>query len=81
MYNTPPTLIPTGNVNGIGINTITYDSSTQDVTIGLNTAFSDASDVPFSVGDKVLIENVSVGVGTTGYGYNSSKYDLSLIHI
>jgi hypothetical protein len=78
MYNTPPTLIPTGNVNGIGINTITYDSSTQDVTIGLNTAFSDASDVPFSVGDKVLIENVSVGVGTTGYGYNSSKYDYSL---
>ena len=78
MYNTPPTIIPTGNVNGIGINTITYDSSTQDVTIGLNTAFSDASDVPFSVGDKVLIENVSVGVGTTGYGYNSSKYDYSL---
>ena len=25
-----------------------------------------------------LIENVSVGVGTTGYGYNSSKYDYSL---
>ena len=76
MYNTTPTLIPTGNVNGIGINTITYDSSTQDVTIGLNTAFSDSS--PFSVGDKVLIENISVGVGTTGYGYNSSQYDYSL---
>ena len=78
MYNTPPTIIPTANVNGIGINTISYDSSTQNVTIGLDTAFSDASDVPFSVGDKVLIENVSVGVGTTGYGYNSSKYEYSL---
>ena len=41
MYNTPPTIIATANVNGIGINTITYDSSTQDVTIGLNTAFSE----------------------------------------
>ena len=30
------------------------------------------------MGDKVLIENVSVGVGTTGYGYNSSKYEYSL---
>jgi len=78
MYNTTPTIIPTGNVNGIGINTISYDSTTQNVTIGLNTAFSDASDVPFSVGDKVLIENVSVGVGTTGYGYNSSNYEYSL---
>ena len=76
IYNTPPLLIPTGNVNGIGINTISYDSSTQNVTIGLNTAFSDES--PFNVGDKVLIENVSVGVGTTGYGYNSSKYDYTL---
>ena len=76
MYNTLPTLIPTANVNGIGINTITYDSTTQNVTVGLDTAFSDSS--PFSVGDKVLIENVSVGVGTTGYGYNSSKYEYTL---
>ena len=76
IYNTPPTLIPTGNVNGIGINTISYDSTTQNVTVGLDTAFSDSS--PFSVGDKVLIENVSVGVGTSGYGYNSSKYEYTL---
>ena len=76
MSNTPPSIIPTGNVNGIGINTITYDSSTQDVTVGLDTAFSD--EAPFSVGDKVLIENISVGVGTTGNGYNSSQYDYSL---
>ena len=29
-------------------------------------------------GDKVLIENVSVGVGSTGVGYNSVDYDYQL---
>ena len=50
--------------------------STKNVTVGLNTAFSDES--PLVVGDKVLIENVSVGVGTTGTGFNSLNYDYSL---
>jgi len=42
----------------------------------LNTSFSDS--VSFSVGDKVLIENVSVGVGSTGFGFNSKNYNYSL---
>ena len=71
-----PIIIPTSNVNGIGIATITFDISTKNVTIGFNTAFSDES--PLAVGDKVLIENVSVGVGTTGLGYNSADYGYSL---
>ena len=71
-----PILIPTSNVNGIAIETISYNSSTQNVTVGLNTAFSDES--PLVVGDKVLIENVSVGVGTTGTGFNSLNYDYTL---
>ena len=50
--------------------------STKNVTVGLNTAFSDES--PLNVGDKVLIENVSVGVGTTGTGFNSLNYEYSL---
>ena len=71
-----PIIIPTSNVNGIGIATITFDISTKNVTIGFNTAFSDES--PLAVGDKVLIENVSVGVGTTGVGYNSIDHGYSL---
>ena len=71
-----PIIIPTSNVNGIAIKTISYDMSTKNVTVGLNTAFSDES--PLTVGDKVLIENVSVGVGTTGTGFNSLNYEYSL---
>ena len=50
--------------------------STKNVTVGFDTGFSDQS--PFAVGDKVLIENVSVGVGSTGSGYNSVDYDYQL---
>ncbi len=71
-----PIIIPTSNVNGISIKTISFDSTTKNVTVGLNTAFSDES--PLAVGDNILIENVSVGVGTTGTGFNSLNYDYSL---
>ena len=76
MYDTTPSIIPVGNTNGISIGSIEYDDTTKEVTVGLNTSFSVSS--PFSVGDKVLIENISVGVGSTGYGYNSSNYGYSL---
>ena len=49
---------------------------TTKVTVGFNTGFGDQS--TFSVGDKVLIENVSVGVGSTGSGYNSVDYGYQL---
>jgi hypothetical protein len=82
IYNVTPKLIPTNNQNGIGIRNITFNNTTKEVSVGLNTGFSDS--FPFSVGDKVLIENVSVnqnasiGIGTTGKGYNSSNYGYSL---
>ena len=76
IYNTPPTILPTNNSNGVGIATITYDISTNEVTVGMNTGFSDS--FPFNVGDKVLVENIAVGVGSTGYGYNSFDYGYSL---
>ena len=66
MYNTTPNIIPIGNSNGVKIQNISYNDTTKEVTVGLNTSFSDSA--PFSVGDKVLIESVSVGVGSTGYG-------------
>jgi hypothetical protein len=76
IYNVTPKIIPISNCNGIGIKSISYNSSTNEVTVGLNTGFSDY--FPFSTGDKVLIENISVGVGSTGKGYNSSEYGYDL---
>jgi hypothetical protein len=76
IYNTTPRIIPTNNTNGVGISSILYNSSSQNVTVYLNAGFSDS--FPFSVGDRVLIENVSVGVASTGYGYNSSNYEYTL---
>jgi len=74
--NGQPKIIPINNSNGVRIKSITFDASTKDVSVGLNTGFSNT--FPFSVGDKVLIENVSVGVGTTGKGYNSENYNYNL---
>jgi hypothetical protein len=71
LSNSQPILIPTQNSNGIGIQTITYDSSSRIVSVGFDTGFSDS--FPFAVGDEVYVENV--GLATAGSGYNSSDYD------
>jgi len=74
-------IIPINNVNGSGISTISYNGTTKEVTVGLAKSFSNLSDFPFTVGSKFLIENVSVGVGSTGYGYNSENYDYQLFTV
>ena len=76
LTNVTPSIIPISNSNGVAINDITFDMSSKNVTVGFDTGFSDQS--PFAVGDKVLIENISVGVGSTGVGYNSVDYDYQL---
>ena len=81
MSNLPPIVIPTRNSNGVAISTVGFNSITKDVTLGLGTVYSDAAEFPFVLGDKVLIENISVGVGSTGIGYNSSAYDYKLFSI
>ncbi len=73
-YNSTPTIIPTNNPNGVGINQISFDSDTKEVTVVLNQEFSDVEDFPFEIGDKVLVENISV---VYGLGYNSSDYNYS----
>jgi len=79
IYNATPIIIPVNNSNGVGISSVNYNSSTKEVTIGFSTGFSDI--FPFAVGDRVLIENVSVGVGSTSKGYNSSNYGYDLFTI
>ena len=81
LNNVTPTIIPTDNSNGITINNIDYNSGTNDVTVTIGASFSDAADYPFEVGKKVMIEGVSVGVGSTGKGYNSRNYDYTLFEI
>ena len=79
--NLIPTIIPTKNSNGVGINSLSYNSSKKDVTVTLSSGFSDTDSFPFKVNDKVLIENVSIGVGSTERGYNSENYNYQLFTI
>jgi len=73
-----PTIIPIHNSNGVGISTVGFNTITKDVTVTLNQGFSTTTTFPFASGDNVLIEGISVGVGTTGRGYNSDQYDYKL---
>ena len=76
--NSLPTIIPIENTNGVGIGTVQFNTVTKIVTVTLSVGFSTANSFPFNVNDKVLIENVSVGVGSTGKGYNSKEYNYNL---
>ena len=76
-----PKILPTENPNGVGISTISYNPTTEQVTVTLAVGFSTADTFPINVNDRVMIENVSVGVGTTVKGYNSSNYNYSLFTI
>ena len=78
LNNVTPKILPIQNSNGVGIGSISYNSSTKEVTVKLSVGFSTAESFPFGVNDKVLIENVSVGVGSTGIGYNSENYNYTL---
>jgi hypothetical protein len=78
LNNVLPTIIPTQNSNGVGIGSIRYNHLTNDVTVTLAVGFSTADSFPFEVNDKVLIENISVGIGSTGKGFNSENYNYQL---
>ncbi len=81
LSDTRPTIIPIHNTAGVGINTVSYNTTTKSVTLTLSVGFSTANSFPFSIGDKVLVENVSVGLGSTGSNYNSEGYDYKLFTI
>ena len=76
-----PTIIPIDNTNGVSITNIAFNSGTKDVTVSLGSSYSSLADFPFAVGETILIENVSVGIGTTAKGYNSSRYNYSLFEV
>jgi hypothetical protein len=78
LRNLNPIILPIENSNGVGIGSISYNSFNKKVTIRLSVGFSTAESFPFKVNDRVLIENVSVGVATTAKGYNSKDYNYQL---
>ena len=77
-YNVTPTILPIHNTNGVGISTVGFNTVTKSVTVTMASGFSTANSFPFAVNDKVMIEGISVGVGSTGKGYDSSKYNYKL---
>ena len=50
---------------GVGISSISYTPSTGIATATLSVGFSTINSFPFAIGDKILVEGVSVGVGST----------------
>jgi hypothetical protein len=78
LNNVTPTILPIQNSNGVGISSVGFNATTKNVTVTLSVGFSTANSFPFAVNDKVLIENISVGVGSTGKGYNSENYNYQL---
>ena len=81
LSNITPLILPIQNSNGVGISTIQYDSITKNVTVVLSVGFSTENSFPFVVNDKVLIENISVGILPTGKGFNSEDYNYQLFTI
>ena len=80
LYNVTPRIIPINNSNGLGISSISYNDATKKVTAFFTKQFSDPNTFPFSIGDKVLIEGVSV-TSTSDKGYNSSNYNYELFPV
>ena len=65
-------LFSVNNTNGVGIVTVTYSAPTVTVTLQTpSTGYDATNPIPFSINDRVFVENVGV---TTGHGYNSSTY-------
>ena len=81
IYNTTPNIIPVNNSNGVSISNISFNDVTKDVTVVLGVSFNYGQVFPFNIGDRVLIENVSVGVSSTLKGYNSKNYNYALFTI
>lgn len=75
LSKTQLTALSINNDNGVIILDASYNNSTQTVTLRLETppiGFTTET-FPFSIGDQVFVEGVSIASGT-GSGYNSSDY-------
>jgi len=78
-YPTTPRIIATRNSNGFDIGSITVNGKT--IRLGLTNQFNSNSEYPFSIGNKLYVEGVNIGIGSTGRGYNSEQYKHKLFEI
>jgi hypothetical protein len=77
--NIDPRILSINNSNGIGINSIGYDTNTKNVILTLEGTFQSISQFPFNIGDEIMIENVFIP--NEGKGYNSENYDYAFFKI
>ena len=82
IYNVNPTIIPINNTNGFKILSLSYDTAEGSATAILDTVgFSTLSEFPFTIGSKVLLENVVTGNPDGDRGYNSKNYNYTLFTV
>ena len=74
-----PNILTINNPNGVGINTVGFNTITNEVTLSLKTGFSTTGSFPFHVGGKVFVEGV--GIASTGSGYNSTDYNFKFFEV
>ena len=72
LSGTDPKIIPTNNNNGIKVKNLSFTSGVNLVTLTLEGSY-DSTTYPFTLGDKLFVENI--GIGSIGSGYNSSDYN------
>jgi hypothetical protein len=74
-----PSILTINNPNGVGVNTVGFNTITNEVTLSLKTGFSTTGTFPFHVGGKVFVEGV--GIASTGSGYNSTDYNFKFFEV
>jgi hypothetical protein len=79
-YGKNPIILPVNNSNGYRIRTMNYNQFTELVTVELIGIFTSTATFPFSVGDKVLIENTNV-IESELRGFNSEEYGFALFEV
>ena len=72
LSGTDPKIVPTNNNNGIKVKNLSFTSGVNLVTLTLEGSYNSTT-YPFTLGDKLFVENI--GIGSTGSGYNSSDYN------
>ena len=72
LYDTNPRIIATNNNNGIKVKNLSFTGGTNLVTLTLEGSY-DSTTYPFTLGEKLYVENI--GIGSTGSGYNSADYN------
>ena len=85
LSNATPTILPIENSNGVRIRDVEYNAA--EGTVKLTTQEIYSEDFPISIGDKILVENVSVSAASTASvtdvikGFNSDEYDYKLFEV